>query len=168
MKTALHTVSYAGVWPGQATLPLERIVDKAADLGYDGVMLVAKRPHASPLDMDADRRARLRDQIRGRGLELAALAGYTDFGVGYDVPGIPLREMQILFLPRPASIRAVAPGDGFIDYRSFFAALRAGGYDSWVAYEMCAPLEGGGSEVNLDRCARRFLEWLPGVWGGGR
>src|SRR5581483_11527393 len=50
MKTALHTVSYAGVWPGQMTLPLERIVDKAAELGYDGVMIVAKRPHASPLD----------------------------------------------------------------------------------------------------------------------
>src|SRR6266852_831193 len=96
MKTALHTVSYAGVWPGQVVLPLERIVDKAAELGYDGVMIVAKRPHASPLDMDRDRRARLRDQIAARGLELAALAGYTDFGAGHDQPGIPIREMQVL------------------------------------------------------------------------
>src|SRR5438270_593605 len=296
MKTALHTVSYAGVWPGQVTLPLQRIIDKAAELGDNGVMIVAKRPHASPLDMDRDRRSRLRDQIAARGLELAALAGYTDFGAGYDQPGIPFREMQVLavvelarlardlggslvriftaferpgvsydrlwsdtvttlkecarraaefdvtlavqnhhdlachhesladliaqvdepncragfdawspalqevdlaaaarqlapvtaltivadyvrrprfqydanlnnFLPRTASVRAVAPGDGFIDYRAFFAALKAGGYDGWIAYEMCAPLEGGGSEENLDRCARRFLEWLPLVWG---
>jgi len=57
------------------------------------------------------------------------------------------------FLPRTAAVRAVATGDGFIDYRSFFTALKAGGYDGWIAYEMCAPLEGGGSEENLDRCA---------------
>src|SRR5207247_10185655 len=96
MKTALHTVSYAGVWPGQITLPLERIVEKAAELGYDGVMSVAKRPHASPLDMDRDRRARLRDQIGARGLELGAFAGYTDFGAGYDEPGIAFRALQVL------------------------------------------------------------------------
>ncbi len=28
-KTALHSVSYAGLW-GQATLPLDAVVDKAA------------------------------------------------------------------------------------------------------------------------------------------
>src|SRR6266568_4242577 len=107
MKTALHTVSYAGAWAGQVVLPLERIVDKAAELGYDGVLIVAKRPHASPLDMDRDRRARLRDQIAARGLELAALAGYTDFGAGYDQPGIPFREMQVLAVTERSEERRV-------------------------------------------------------------
>ena len=32
--------------------------------------------------------------------------------------------------------------------------------DGWVAYEMCSPLAGGGSEENLDRCARRFVSWM--------
>src|SRR5205823_2396967 len=37
------------------------------------------------------------------------------------------------FIPQPDAVRAVAPGNGFIDYRAFFAALKAGGYDGWIA-----------------------------------
>jgi hypothetical protein len=29
-----------------------------------------------------------------------------------------------------------------------------------VAYEMCSPLRDGGSLETLDRCARRFLEFM--------
>jgi sugar phosphate isomerase/epimerase len=60
-------------------------------------------------------------------------------------------------------IRAVPMGEGFIDYRGFFRALREGGFRGSVAYEMCSPLRGGGSEENLDRCARRFLEYIAGA-----
>ena len=38
----------------------EPILDKAAQFGYQGVMLVAKRPHASVLDMDGGARKALR------------------------------------------------------------------------------------------------------------
>jgi sugar phosphate isomerase/epimerase len=54
-------------------------------------------------------------------------------------------------------------GEGFIDYRTFFRVLRESGYQGHVAYEMCSPLRGGGSEENLDRCARRFLEYMATV-----
>ena len=47
--------------------------------------------------------------------------------------------------------------------RGFFAALRESGYQGSVAYEMCSPLRGGGSEANLDRCARRFLEYMQQI-----
>jgi len=50
-------VSYAGFW-GQAYLPVDQFIDKAAELGYDGVMLMAKRPHVSVLDFGADECAR--------------------------------------------------------------------------------------------------------------
>ena len=50
MKLGLFTVSYAGFW-GQATLPLEAAPAKARALGYEGVMVMAKRPHAFPADM---------------------------------------------------------------------------------------------------------------------
>ncbi|MGI8912218.1 MAG: sugar phosphate isomerase/epimerase family protein [Chloroflexota bacterium] len=293
MQLALHSVSYAGVWPGQTRLPVEAVLDKAVQCGYQGVMLVAKRPHVSPLDMDGEARRRLRDGIEQRGLRLAALAGYTDFCAGHDRPDVPLREMQILYVtelakltrdlggnlvriftgfekpglpydtqwgwcveaigecarraadygvtvgvqnhhdlgghyesmldllrtvdhpncracfdawsvalqgadlataaralapytayttvadyvrrPRfayqpgvvnyqrePDLVRAVPMGEGFIDYRAFLDGLRAGGYpdDGWVAYEMCSPLAGGGSEENLDRYARRFVSWM--------
>jgi sugar phosphate isomerase/epimerase len=296
MRLALHSVSYAGVWPGQVRLGLEPILDKAVQFGYQGVMLVAKRPHASILDVDAGRRRDLRGAIEDRGLALAALAGYTDFCAGHDRPDVPLREMQILYVtelarlthdlggnlvriftgfakpgvaydtawgwcvdairecarraadygvtvgvqnhhdlaahylsladllrdvghpnaracfdawspalhglngaalqaaakgmgrftayttvadyvlrprftyhpdvvnytPEPDVVRAVPMGEGFIDYQAFLTGLGEGGYpdDGWVAYEMCSPLEGGGSEANLDRCARRFVSWM--------
>jgi sugar phosphate isomerase/epimerase len=291
MKLALHTVSYAGVWEGQAVLPMERVFEKARAFGYQGIELVAKRPHASLLDMDRDRRARIRGLLQEQGLELACLAGYSDFSAGADSAGLPFREMHVVYvteLARLASdlggdklriftafdrpqlpyrhqwswcvevlrlasrraaefgvtlaiqnhhdvaihhdsmrdlieevgepncraawdawapavsgidlaegvrllapyivhttaadyvrrprfrtlagltnytreedvLRAVPMGAGFIDYRTFLNALRETGYSGYVAYELCEVLEGGGSEENLDRCARVFVEWM--------
>jgi sugar phosphate isomerase/epimerase len=57
-------------------------------------------------------------------------------------------------------VRAVPMGTGFIDYKSFFEALRQSGYRGYVAYEMCEVLEGGGSIENLDRTARKFLDYM--------
>jgi len=51
-------------------------------------------------------------------------------------------------------------GEGFIDYSGFLQAMKKGGYQGAVAYEMCSPLPGGGVMDNLDRYARRFLEFL--------
>jgi sugar phosphate isomerase/epimerase len=291
MKTALHSVSYAGVWPGQARLSLEDFLRKAHALGFPAVMLMAKRPHLSVLDADGDARRRLRQQLDQLGLRVACLAGYTDFCLGADRPDIPAREMQLLYVQElcrlardlgcglvrvftgfdhPAAtldqqwgwcvtslkegarraaefgvtlgvqnhhdtaghyeslfdllqeinepnckamfdawapalqgsdlaaavkkmapylvhttvadyvrrprfryqpplvnyvrdtdaVRAVPMGEGFIDYRGFFKALQEIGYDGHVAYEMCSYLRGGGAEENLDRCARKFLDYM--------
>jgi hypothetical protein len=51
-KTALHSVSYARLW-GQAFLPLDDFLARARDLGFDAIMLMAKRPHLSVLDGEA-------------------------------------------------------------------------------------------------------------------
>ncbi len=294
MKTALHSVSYAGVWPGQARLSLEAFLEKARALGFDAVMLMAKRPHLSVLDYDADTRRRLRQQLDRLGLRVACLAGYTDLAMSADRPDVPAREMQALYVrelcrlahdlgcplvrvftafDHPAAtydqlwgwcvaglrewarlaapfgvtvgvqnhhdtavhhdslfdlleevgepnckamfdawapalqgadlaaavrrlapyivhttvadyvkrprfryqpplvnyvreadaVRAVPLGEGFIDYKAFFAALKEAGFQGHVAYEMCSYLRGGGSEANLDACARRFLDYMRQV-----
>jgi sugar phosphate isomerase/epimerase len=56
------------------------------------------------------------------------------------------------------AVRAVPLGEGFLDLDGFFAGLAAGGFDGYVAYEMCSPVRGGGGEENLDRTARASLE----------
>jgi sugar phosphate isomerase/epimerase len=56
--------------------------------------------------------------------------------------------------------QAVPIDEGFIDYTAFLGAMRANGFRGSVAYEMCSPLLGGGSIENLDRYARRFVEFL--------
>jgi len=286
----LHSVSYSGSW-GQDFLSVEDFTDKAADLGYDGVMLMAKRPHLSLLDWDADRRARLRARLQERRLTKVCIAGYTNFTADLEHGDIPQREIQIRhvaelagmardlggdlvrvftgyesaaltphaqwrltvdalrecarcaaafgvtigvqnhhdiacgfeslydlilevdepncramfdawapalhaadliaaatkmasltvhttaanyqFRPRykyvpalvnyekvTAAVQAVPIDEGFIDYKGFLAALQAGGYSGAVAYEMCSPLLGGGSIANLDRYARKFLEFM--------
>jgi hypothetical protein len=52
----LHSVSYLGIWRGQAQLTVDQFLVKAKELGFSHVEMVAKKPHASPLDYDADAR----------------------------------------------------------------------------------------------------------------
>ncbi len=287
----LHSVSYAGVWRGQTRLDVDGFLLKAKELGFTHVELMAKRPHVSPLDYDEAARKRLRARADELGVEIACLAGYSDFTAGAEKPGIPSAEIGAIYVaelarlardlgcPRvrvftgyerpgvpfdrqwgivveglkraaraaasydvtlvvqnhhdiavhpdallwlieevnepnckaafdawsPALggvdgeelaeaarklaphmawttvadyvkhpryvydapivnyrrqddlVRAVPFGEGFIDYPAFFRGLREGGYEGFVAYEMCEVLDGGGSLENLDRTARHFL-----------
>lgn len=294
VKTCLHSVSYAGFWRGQERLTVDEFLVKAKELGYEGVMLVAKRPHVSPHDYDKAARARLKAKIDSLGLTLVGLAGYTDFTAGIDKPGIPNAEIQAAWVgeiaemakdlgtnmvriftgyERPGipydkqyaevveglkmagrlaadhgitlavqnhhdialhhdamywllkevnlpnvmagwdawspvleglslaeqresilkmkpyivntivadyiahprynyvneltnykgeqpAMRAVPVGQGIIDYKNWFAAMKEIGYQGWVVYEMCEVLDGGGSMENLDRTAKIFLEYM--------
>lgn len=294
VKTCLHSVSYLGVWRGQTPLSVDEFLIKAKELGYEGVMLVAKRPHVSPHDYDKAARKKLRAKIDSLGLTLVALAGYTDFTAGIDKPGIPNAEIQAAWVgeiaelakdlgtdmvriftgyERPgipydkqyaevvsglkmagklaaehgvtlvvqnhhdialhhdvmhwlleevnmpnvmagwdawspvleglsgeelresvlkmkpfivntiaadyvvhprfsyvnhltnykeeqAVMRAVPMGQGMIDYKTWFAALKEIGYQGWIVYEMCEVLDGGGSIENLDKTAKIFLEYM--------
>jgi len=298
MKFILHSVSYSPTWRGQTALPLDKVIEKAAQLGYDGIELIAKRPHASPLDLNADARKRLRETIQGKGLELPCIAGYQDFSSGLEHPDMAHFEKELLYLREtirlaydlgckivriysgflrpeipyedqwnwcvqyiregarfaedwgiylalqnhseitvhhqdvlqmiqeigspavkvaldapyimrtgepfekavaevgslmiystasdqihrtvafhnaPSTFKmtgyytltrliAVPAGDGVVDYRAFFMALKKIGYDSYMAYEICAPIRGGGSEANLDQCAKKSQAHLREIY----
>src|SRR5579863_363976 len=99
----LHSVSYAGFW-GQASLTLDQFVDKAADLGFDGVMLMAKRPHLSVLDYGEKERTRLRQQIEKRRLRQTCIAGYNNFTADLEHGEVPQREMQIHYITELARL----------------------------------------------------------------
>ena len=288
----LHSVSYAGVWRGQAQLTLDQFLVKAKELGFTHVEVMGKRPHLSPLDYDAAARAKLKARLQELGLKIVCLAGYPDFTASADKMGIPSAEMGAIYVGELARlakdldipyirvftgyerdgipfdaqwaivvqglklaakksaeygvtlvvqnhhdiaihpdatrwlirevdepnvkaafdawspallgingqelaaavkkmgpliayttvadyakhprarynaqltnyirqddiVRAVPFGEGFIDYKAFFDAMKAIGYRGYVAYEMCEVLEGGGSIENLDATARKFLE----------
>ncbi len=98
VKTCLHSVGYAGAWRGQTQLSVDDFLVKAKELGFDGVMLMAKRPHVSPFDYDEKARQKLKARINELGLELVCLAGYTDFTAGVDRPGIPITEIQAAYV----------------------------------------------------------------------
>jgi sugar phosphate isomerase/epimerase len=292
MTPMLFSVSYAGLW-GQARLTMTEFVMKAASLGYRAVELMGKRPHLSVLDTDDRQVEEICRVARTAAVEIATVAGYTNFTMGRDTE-IPSVEIQVAYvralaqlakrlgakilriftgyatelegasrdwdlcvravrecaavaadygvvlgvqnhhdvgvgvdtyleflddvghlncramfdpwapalhgedlrtaarrlaprmvqttladyvrLPRYAYLpglvnyrrlddmtRAVPLGEGFVDLEGFFAGLREGGFEGYVAYEMCSPLRGGGSVENLDRAAARSLakikEW---------
>lgn len=293
MTPTLFSVSYAGLW-GQHALDLEAFIRKAAALGYPAVELMGKRPHLSVLDATDEQVERIRQCSREAGVEIAAIAGYTDFTAGRTAGEVPFIEMQVFYVqflakvardlgakivraftgyttdehnygsdwtvcvkavhecaaaaaefgvvlglqnhhdtaispdayveflndvdhpnckamfdpwapalqgddlyacakalaPRmvqttladyvrlkrwaympglvnyrelPQMVRAVPLGEGFVDLDSFFSGLRDGGFDGYVAYEMCSPLRGGGSEENLDRTASESLKAIKGL-----
>lgn len=97
MRIALHSISYAGMW-GQALLPVEDIIRRAAKFGYDDIMLTGKRPHGSLLDLDADARHRIRTTLEQERVGLACIAGYTNFTADAEHGDIPHREMQIYYV----------------------------------------------------------------------
>ena len=104
VKTCLHSIGYAGLWRGQERLTVDEFILKAKELGYDGIMLMAKRPHLSPLDYDKEARKALRQKIEDAGLKLVGLAGYSDFTAGIDKPGIPHTEIQAAYIGQVAEL----------------------------------------------------------------
>jgi sugar phosphate isomerase/epimerase len=93
----LHSVSYAGLW-GQAYLPVEQFIDKAAELGYGGVMLMAKRPHVSVLDYGPKERAALRSHLESRGMRDLCIAGYCNLTADMEHGEVPHREIQVGYM----------------------------------------------------------------------
>jgi sugar phosphate isomerase/epimerase len=99
----LHSVSYAGLW-GQAQLALDPFIDKAADLGYEGVMLMAKRPHLSILDYGPNERAQVRKHLEKRKLRDLCIAGYNNFTGDLEHGDIPHREIQVHYISELARL----------------------------------------------------------------
>lgn len=108
MQPGLFSVSYAGLW-GQASLPVEDFIAKAAELGYPAVLLAAKRPHLSVLDADRALLGRVADALKRHGLSLIGLACYNDILMRGPAE-VPVREMQLAYIDRVSEMAAELGG----------------------------------------------------------
>jgi len=104
MKLSLFSVSYAGYW-GQQRLDLHDFIAKAAELGYDAVMLAGKRPHLSPLDADDDFLASIKASLSDHKIECGVIAGYTDLSPTAAAE-VPYFELQIAYVESLARMAA--------------------------------------------------------------
>jgi sugar phosphate isomerase/epimerase len=93
---------------------------------------------------------------------LGALTAHTTIANYQRRPRYRYQPELVNYIEQTPYVQAVPIDEGFIDYRAFLAAMRSHGFRGTVAYEMCSPLLGGGSVENLDRYARRFVEFLAG------
>jgi sugar phosphate isomerase/epimerase len=96
MQHALFSVSYSGSW-GQTRLDLPQFIQRAAELGFQAVMLAGKRPHLSPLDSGQESVSMLRDRLASTGLKCPVIAAYVDLGATIAAE-VPLLEMQVAYV----------------------------------------------------------------------
>lgn len=102
MQLSLFSVSYAGYW-GQDRLDLQSFIAKAAELGYDAIMVAGKRPHLSPLDADPAVLESVARALDKHEVQCAAVAGYTDLAP-LEAAEVPYLEMQISYIESLARI----------------------------------------------------------------
>jgi len=141
----LHSVSYAGTW-GQASLSLADFIHKAADLGFDGVLLMAKRPHLSVLDYGSNERRELRSRIEARGLSVA-IAGYNNFTADLEHGDVPQYEMQVHYVGELARL-AHDLGGGLVRIFTAYEHPAAGYTPQWNLVVRA-----------LQECARRAADY---------
>jgi sugar phosphate isomerase/epimerase len=79
MKFALLTVSYAGLFYSGKPLSVEEQIHKAKQLGFEGLAIETKRPVASPLDLTAGDRAKIKSVAADEGIELCAIESMSNF-----------------------------------------------------------------------------------------
>lgn len=186
----LHSVSYSGSW-GQASLALDAFVEHAAALGFDGVMLGAKRPHLSLLDYGEAELAALGARIKRAGLRDVVLAGYTNFTADAEHGEVPHVEFQIAHVEQLARAAVLLGGrcvriftgyeHGSLHYLSAWnrivaalgecaeRAARAGAvigvqnhHDMACGWESMADLI---DAVNHPHCKAMFDAWAPALQG---
>ena len=144
--TLLHSVSYSGSW-GQARLSIDEFIDKAADLGFDGVMLMAKRPHLSLLDYDAGRRSKLRAHLEKRRLSRICVAAYNNVTGDWEHKDVPHQEMQAYYLIELARLTADIGGD----LLRIFTGYEVAGVHFPVQWQHTVGV--------IKECARRAADW---------
>ncbi len=77
------------------------------------------------------------------------------------LPRFQYRPDLVNYVPAsPDLVRAVRFGEGCIDYDAFFRGLKSSGFDGIATYEMCSPIRGGGSLLNLDSYASQYVKWM--------
>ncbi len=94
IKISLYSVTFAGVWYDGPSLTIKEFIQKAKSMGYDGIEIGAKRPHASPLDLDKQDCIEIRRMVDSAGLEICAVASYNNF----TNPIVEQRENELLML----------------------------------------------------------------------
>ncbi len=93
MKVCLHSISYAGIFYKGPHVPLKEMIPKAAEMGYEGLEIMAKRPLASPLDVKGNVAREIKETADSFGIELPLIAAYADF-----IKPDPLdREKELLY-----------------------------------------------------------------------
>lgn len=190
MTPTLFSVSYAGLW-GQASLSPAEFITKAAELGYEAVELMGKRPHLSILDTDEKALAHLRETAAAAHIAIATVAGYTNFTADKPAAEVPFVEMQVAYVDALARM-AKHLGAGIVRVFTGYTIDESGYAADWDkcvrAIRECAAVAGQYgvvlgvqnhhdvavgtdsfleflTDVNHPNCRAMFDPWAPALHG---
>lgn len=79
MKIGLYSVSYSGLWYNGPVLPIETVLSRASELGYDGIEVDGKEPHGFTLRWNSKKREQVRGLAERAGVEIFAIAADNNF-----------------------------------------------------------------------------------------
>jgi sugar phosphate isomerase/epimerase len=97
MKLSLDTIGYGGYFTKDYDkLSLEDSIRRAALYGYDAACIFAHRPLGFPLDLNADRRKRIKDLYEELDLEVGGIVCCNNFVEGNHVLVFP-REKEVMY-----------------------------------------------------------------------
>jgi len=128
MKVGLYSITYLGCWYKDRPLSWQEVLQRAKDLGFDGVEFDAKRPHANPMDWSQDIRKAVVDRAGELGLELPALSANNNFAS----PLPEEREAQLLMVREQIKLAADL---GCKVLRVFAAWPGITFRDGWASYD---------------------------------
>ncbi len=114
IKVGLYSITFLGVWYQGKAMPLEPMIRKAKEYGYNGIEIDGKRPHGNPNDWPTKRCKQLRSIAESEGIDIYAVAGNNDFSS----PICEHREAQIVYM---RELIRMASDFGARAVRAFFA-----------------------------------------------
>jgi sugar phosphate isomerase/epimerase len=79
VKFGLLSVTYSGLFYDGPALSIEQQIHKAKQLGFDALAIETKRPVASPIDLSAADRARIKAVAADEGIALCAVESMSNF-----------------------------------------------------------------------------------------
>jgi protein FrlC len=123
--------------------PLEEVVDRLADAGYDGIEIGAAAPHAYPDYLDADRRRAIVAHLERRGLEVSSICPALGGGPGFN-PASP---------DAPERAAALAYAGACVDLAADLGCPRVIWLGGWRQYGQTHADAWALSVENLRRCA---------------
>lgn len=92
MKLAIYSITYLGLWYKGKALSVAEVINRAAELGYEGVEIDEKRPHGLPINYSREKRKRIRKLAEKKGIEIISIAGNNNFVS----PVLERRESEIV------------------------------------------------------------------------
>jgi len=94
MKIGMYSITYRGVWYKGKAMDIFSLMRFIKKEGWEGVELDTERPHAAPMDLSRDDRARLRDLAGELGLPISAISPSCDLSGPVPVK----REAEICYV----------------------------------------------------------------------